>query len=137
MNDIVITIEPISRELVETYNYSSMGRGQSGVEAINWVFYQNKMPFSVARYHGEIVGVSGYIQSNMSLGRTTGVTFQAIDSFVSENMRGKGIFTKLAIAYEEYATQIGADLFWGFPNINAAPAWFSKLNCKTTAKFHS
>ena len=64
----------------------------------------------------------------MRFGQTTGVTFQAIDSFVSENMRGKGIFTKLAWAYEEYATQLGADLFWGFPNINAAPAWFHKLD---------
>jgi GNAT superfamily N-acetyltransferase len=128
MSDPVISIEPLSDELMDAYLASGMERGKSGRFAVEWAFGDNPAPFAVARHDGQIVGISGYIQSRMQFGSETGVAFQAVDSFVSESMRGKGIFTQLARAYDVHATSSGGDLVWGFPNDNAAPAWFGKLD---------
>jgi GNAT superfamily N-acetyltransferase len=127
MSGPVILIEPISDELLAAYKHSGMERGKAGTQAIEWAFGSNPAPFSVARHDGVIVGISGYIQSRMQFGETSGIAVQAVDSFVSETMRGKGIFTRLAQAYDEHARASGTDLVWGFPNDNAAPAWYGKL----------
>jgi GNAT superfamily N-acetyltransferase len=127
MSEPVISIEPISDELLAAYKLSGMERGRAGAQAIEWAFGSNPSPFAVARHDGAIVGVSGYIQSRMQFGDTSGTAVQAVDSFVSETMRGKGIFTRLAQAYDEHARHSGVDLVWGFPNDNAAPAWYGKL----------
>lgn len=127
MSDPVISIEPLSEELLVAYTHSEMERGNAGKHAIEWAFGNNSKPFAVARDDGAIVGMSGYIQNRVVFGEATGNAFQAVDSFVSKTMRGKGIFTRLAQAYDEYARDSGADLVWGFPNNNAAPAWYGKL----------
>ena len=127
MSEPVITIEPISDELLAAYKHSGMERGRAGAQAIKWAFGSNPTPFAVARYEGAIVGISGYIQSSMQFGEKSGAAVQAVDSFVSETMRGKGIFTRLAQSYDEHARASGIDLVWGFPNDNAAPAWYGKL----------
>lgn len=127
MTDPVISIEPLSDALMDAYLASGMERGKSGQFAVEWAFGNNPAPFAVARNNGQIVGLSGYIQSRMQFGSETGIAFQAVDSFVSESMRGKGIFTQLARAYDAHAASSGGDLVWGFPNDNAAPAWFGKL----------
>lgn len=128
MSEPVITIEPISDELLAAYKHSGMERGKAGAQAIEWAFGSNSSPFAVARHDGTIVGISGYIQSRMQFGQKSGTGVQAVDSFVSETMRGKGIFTRLAQAYDEHARHSGTDLVWGFPNDNAAPAWYGKLS---------
>jgi GNAT superfamily N-acetyltransferase len=125
--DPVISIETVSNELLATYVASGMERGKAGRQAIDWAFRNNVAPFAVARHDGAIVGISGYIQSRMQFGNRVGTAFQAVDSFVSETMRGRGIFTRLAKAYDEHARRSGTDLVWGFPNDNAAPAWYGKL----------
>ena len=127
MGDISTSIEPLSSELMDTYLASGMERGKAGQCAVEWAFANNSTPFAVARDDGQIVGVSGYIQSNIQIGSKVGAAYQAVDSFVSESMRGKGIFSQLARAYDTYAANSGGDLVWGFPNDNAAPAWFGKL----------
>lgn len=127
MSEPIISIEPISDTLLAAYKHSGMERGRAGAQAIEWAFGNNPSPFAVARQDGAIVGISGYIQNRMQFGEAKGIAVQAVDSFVSETMRGKGIFTRLARAYDEYARDSGADLVWGFPNDNAAPAWYGKL----------
>jgi GNAT superfamily N-acetyltransferase len=127
MAELAISIEPISEELLAAYASSGMERGKAGRKAIEWAFGSNPAPFAVARENGAIVGISGYIQTRMQFGDTTGTAVQAVDSFVSETMRGKGIFTRLARAYDAHARESGIDLVWGFPNDNAAPAWYGKL----------
>jgi hypothetical protein len=99
----------------------------AGQRAIEWAFNGNPAPFAVARHGGITVGMSGYIQSRMQFGEYTGTATQAVGSFISETLRGQGIFTRLAKAYDERARQSGKDLVWGFPNDNAAPAWFGKI----------
>jgi len=127
MRDPVISIEGLTDELTDAYLASGMERGKAGRSAIEWAFGNNPAPFAVARDNAQFVGMSSYIQSRMQFGDVTGTAFQAVDSFVSETMRGKGIFTRLARAYDDYSKEIRADLVWGFPNDNAAPAWFGKL----------
>jgi GNAT superfamily N-acetyltransferase len=127
MTSLTISIEGLSRELMDAYVSSGMERGKGGENSINWAFGSNPKPFAVAREDGRIVGMSAYILSHMKYGTVTGTGLQAVDSFVSSNMRGRGVFTKLAQAYDDHAKQSGADLVWGFPNDNAAPAWFGKL----------
>lgn len=127
MDDPVISIEPISEELLAAYTASGMDRASAGRHAVEWAFGSNPAPFAVARHDGVIVGISGYIQSPVLIGGKVGTAVQAVDSFVSESMRGKGIFTRLARAYDDHADRSGLDLVWGFPNDNAAPAWFGKL----------
>jgi GNAT superfamily N-acetyltransferase len=127
MSEPVISMEPVSYELLAAYKQSGMERGKAGTQAIEWAFGSSSTPFAVARHDGAIVGISGYIQSRMQFGETRGTAVQAVDSYVSETMRGKGIFTRLAQAYDEHARESGTDLVWGFPNDNAAPAWYGKL----------
>lgn len=107
--------------------HSGMEREKLGSSAIEWVVTSNPRAFAVARHEGRIAGISAYVMSRMKFGDNSGVGLQAIDSFVAGDMRAKGIFTKLARAYDEHARQTDTDLVWGFPNENAAPAWFQKL----------
>lgn len=128
MTGVTVSIEPLSEDILAAYKASGMERGKIGRAALDWVFQENAMPFATARQGDEIVGLSAYIRSRVNFGGREAAALQAVDSFVSEKARGKGVFTGLARAYEEYARKEGADLIWGFPNANAAPAWFGKLN---------
>lgn len=127
MTDLSISIEGLSDDLMEAYRRSKMNRGAEGRHALEWAFGTNPKPFAVAREHGRIVGISAYIRTQMKLGSETGFGVQAVDSFVDPGMRGRGVFTQLAQAYDAHADQSRAGLVWGFPNDNAAPAWFGKL----------
>lgn len=123
-----IVIEPLGKDIDDYYQAADLVKGRVGATAINWVFSGNEKPFCVARLEGKIVGLSSYIQSRMLLGGERGVGFQAVDSFVSPEMRGKGMFTELARGYGVDLKARGADVLWGFPNANAAPIWFGKLD---------
>lgn len=127
MTEPIISIDALNAELLQAYAASGMDRGRGEADDISWVFGSNPQPFAVARQGDAVVGLSAYIRSRMKVGAINGTGLQAVDSFVSETMRGKGIFTQLARAYDNHAEETGADLVWGFPNDNAAPAWFGKL----------
>ena len=127
MSQIQISIEALSDELISAYEISGLERSRAGRHSIEWAFAGNPYPFSVARQEGEIIGLSGYIRNRMQFGDASGSAVQAVDSFVSESMRGQGIFTRLACAYDEHSRHSGTDLVWGFPNDSAAPVWFDKL----------
>lgn len=127
MSGLTISIEGLSQELQDAYTASNLDRSKSGADAIEWTFGSNHKAFAVARQDGRVAGVSAYIHSRMKIGDRTGSGFQAVDSFVFANMRGKGIFTRLAKSYDAYAKQSGGDVVWGFPNENAAHAWFNKI----------
>ena len=128
MTGLRITIEPLSDEIVAAYAASGMERGKTGRAGLDWAFEGNPAPFAVARLDGRMVGLSAYIRSSVTLSGRPGIALQAVDSFVFEEARRRGVFTDLARAYHQHARDTGADLVWGFPNANAAPAWFGKLN---------
>jgi len=127
MNDVAVSFEGVGPDLLDAYAASGMARGQAGEAAIRWAFDTNPKAFAVARENGKIVGLSANLLLRMKIGAIDGPGIQAVDSFVASDMRGRGVFGRLARAYDEYAGQTGAHLVWGFPNDNAAPAWFGKL----------
>ena len=132
MSDPDIRIEALSDTLLETYRTTTvLDRGDEGAEAISWAFQSNPNPFAVARHNDEIVGLSAYVKTRMKFGAARGHGYQAVDSFVSSTMRGKGVFTKLASTYDDYVGETGDDLVWGFPNNQASHAWFGKLDWHT------
>lgn len=127
MTALDITVEGLSSDLIETYIRSGMMRGRAGEKTIRWTFAHSDRAFAVARTNGAISGVSAYIRTRMKFGDSSGEGYQAVDSFVAENMRGRGVFGALARAYDAHVRENNGDLVWGFPNDNAAPAWFGKL----------
>lgn len=127
MSAFDLSIEGPSDEIIDFYVTTGLTRATAGAAAVNWSFAQNPLPFAIARSGGRIVGLSAYIRSRMTFAGRSGWALQAVDSYVDATARGKGVFSRLARAYEEHAQSLGADLIWGFPNDNAAPAWFDKL----------
>jgi len=127
MTAVSVSVEGLSPPMLEAYRQAGLDRGLAGPDAISWAFGGNGSPFAVARLDGRIEGISAYIQSTMKFGQAAGIGLQAVDSFVSQALRGKGIFTKLARTYDDHARQSGVDLVWGFPNDNAVAAWTQKL----------
>jgi GNAT superfamily N-acetyltransferase len=122
-----IAVQGLTDELVAFYGDNELDRGEVGKQALDWTFRGADDAFCVMRSGSEIVGLSAYIRSRFKYGEETGSALQAVDSYVSSSMRGKGVFTQLARTYSARAEERGVDCIWGFPNANAAPAWFGKL----------
>jgi len=122
-----ITVEPLAPDVMAYYQKSGLTRADGDGAALRWSFAGNDMPFCVARVHGDVAGLSAYIGHRMKLGGHVGTAMQAVDSYVSETMRGCGMFPALAQTYEHHAARRGTDIVWGFPNPKAAPIWFDKL----------
>lgn len=122
-----ITIEGVSDALFEAYQRAELMRSEGGKGALTWAMGHGDDSFAVARQDGQIVGMSAYITNRFAFERHVGRAAQAVDSFVDDRLRGQGVFTALARAYEEHAVHAGIDMVWGFPNDNAAPVWFQKM----------
>lgn len=128
MNDVTISIEGLSSELTTAYADWGLERAAGGLEPVRWTFGTEGQCFAVARSEERIVGISGNIKHRMKFAKESGLGYQAVDSFVSTEARGQGLFVRLARAFAEQADQTNADLVWGFPNDNAATAWFKHLS---------
>lgn len=122
-----IGVQGLTDELVTFYREHELDRGEVGKEALDWTFKGADDAFCVMRRGSEIVGLSAYIRLPFKFGEEMGSALQAVDSYVSSSMRGQGVFTQLARTYSSRAQEQDVDLIWGFPNANAAPAWFGKL----------
>ncbi|MEM7670591.1 MAG: hypothetical protein AAF317_15885 [Pseudomonadota bacterium] len=125
-DQITIRREALTDELMALYLASTMSRGVAGREAIEWRFFHTPDPFFVGRIDGEVMGVMGYLNLDMEFDGVAGRALHAVDGFVSERARGKGLFTRFGAAYHDHAADIGADLAWGFPNPVAARVWFGR-----------
>lgn len=127
---IRIGLEGASPELLDAYQDFGLERARQGAAGLAWTFGMPAAPcppFCVARSGGRIIGLSANIAARVKLGAQEGTAFQAVDSFVSEEARGKRLFSRLAHGFAEAAGEAGVDVTWGFPNANAAPAWFGGL----------
>lgn len=129
-DDIRIGLERTSPALMEVYSTFGLERATQGPAALEWTFALPAAPcppFCVARREERIIGLSANIAARLKLGRDEGIAFQAVDSYVSEEARGKRLFSRLAQGFADAAGAAGCDVAWGFPNANAAPAWFGGL----------
>jgi hypothetical protein len=123
-------VQPFGHDIRE--GYSRLLPNQSGVNArgkLQWKFQNcsGDALAAVAKERDEVLGMSTYLPTALSIDVAPAKGYQAIDSIVSERARGKGIFTKLARTFSDDQERKGVDVVWGFPNANAAPAWFQKL----------
>lgn len=129
-DDIRIGLEGSSAALLAAYQAFGLERAGLGEEGLDWTFAAGEapcLPFCVARREDRIIGLSANIAARVKLGSEEGFAFQAVDSFVSEEARGKRLFSRLAHGFADAAGEAGCDVTWGFPNANAAPAWFGGL----------
>jgi hypothetical protein len=129
-DNIQISLEGTTPGLLAVYADFGLERAKQGAAGIEWTFDATGAPcppFCVARSGGRIIGLSANIAGRVKLEAEEGVAFQAVDSFVSEEVRGKRLFTRLASGFADAAAEAGVDVMWGFPNANAAPAWFGRL----------
>lgn len=122
-DDIRIGLERTSPALVTAYSQFGLERAALGQNPLEWTFLlpaAPRPPFCVARREERIIGLSGNIAARIKLGEAEGIAFQAVDSFVSEEARGKRLFSRLAQGFADAAADAGCDVAWGFPNANAA-----------------
>jgi hypothetical protein len=129
-DDIQIDLEGFSPDLLAAYHSFGLDRAIAGAAGIEWTFGTPAAPcppFCIARCDKAIIGLSANIAARMKLDTEVGTAFQAVDSFVSEAARGKRLFSRLAQRFADAAGEAGVDVTWGFPNANAAPAWFGGL----------
>ncbi len=129
-DDILICLEGSSSALLAAYQAFGLERAVQGDAGLDWTFGAVEAPcppFCVARRDNRIIGLSANIAARVKLGRGEGFAFQAVDSFVSEEARGRRLFSRLAHGFADAAGEAGCDVTWGFPNANAAPAWFGGL----------
>ena len=129
-DDIRIGLEASSPALLAAYQAFGLERAALGEAGLDWTFAAPDSPcppFCVARRDDLIIGLSANIAARVKLGDEQGIACQAVDSFVSEEARGKRLFSRLAHGFADAAAEAGCDVTWGFPNANAAPAWFGGL----------
>ena len=77
---------------------------------------------------GRIVGLIGLIALRLRTAQGQLQSFQAVDVVVDPDYRGHGVFSGLGKVAIEGAAELGKDVLWGFPNENAAPAWFGRFS---------
>jgi hypothetical protein len=77
---------------------------------------------------GRIIGLIGLISLQLRSSSGPVESFQAVDVIVDPTYRGRGVFAGMGKAAIEGAAQLGKDVLWGFPNENAAPAWFGRFS---------
>jgi GNAT superfamily N-acetyltransferase len=126
--DLRYELVPYSDELRDAYlellpeQQLEVARGK-----LEWKF--RKAPggagaIAVARDGDRILGLNGFMAATMRLEGERALGYQSMDTIVSPEARGQGVFGKLIKTFYEQAD--GA-LLYGFPNANSAPAFFGKL----------
>lgn len=77
---------------------------------------------------GRIIGLIGLIALRLRSAAGPLESFQAVDVVVDPAYRGRGVFAGMGQAVLDEAASLGKDVLWGFPNENAAPAWFGRFS---------
>lgn len=92
---------------------------------LKWRYKQNPHGAGVAVLArddaGKIVGMNGFQAADLG---EAGRGHQSMDTIVSEEARGQGLFTRMLRYYYEHAD---SEVVYGFPNAKSAPGFFGKL----------
>jgi GNAT superfamily N-acetyltransferase len=126
------SVQPFGPEIVEAYGrlFPEFAADKSPA-LLSWRFERSPHGpglFAVARDESDvrIIGMIALVATRLRIGAGTQLAYQAIDTVVDPNYRGKGVFVGLGEAAQNNASHEG-HILWGFPNANAAPGWFGKL----------
>lgn len=98
---------------------------------LDWKFQRHpaaKGAIATASLGGAIVGMVGFAPARLKIGDRRVVAHQALDTVVDPICRGKGVFVGLGRAFYGAAAGWDSEMAYGFPNENAAPGWFGKLD---------
>lgn len=79
---------------------------------------------AVATERGKVVGMNAFVATSFFVDGTKRRGYQSMDTIVSPEVRGRGVFGKLV---ETFYSGCDAALVYGFPNDNSAPGFFGKL----------
>jgi GNAT superfamily N-acetyltransferase len=130
--DIAYDVRPLDAEVEDAYRRllpEQIDLVEQGKLA--WKFLRHpaaKGAVATAELDGAIVGMIGFAPHRLKLAGRRVIAHQAMDTVVDPVCRGKGVFVKLGRAFYDAAPRIGSAAAFGFPNENAAPGWFGKLD---------
>lgn len=128
------SIEPFGPDIEEAYSRLFAGDPDKNAEMLNWRFRQNPhgpAQFVVARQDGRIHGLIALVPTRLISNGVRLEGWQAIDTIVDPNLRGKFVFIRLGKLAEDFVAEQGGVL-WGFPNASAARGWFGRLGWTRT-----
>lgn len=128
---ITYGVRPYDGEIEKAYaRFFPEDRDEKDVARLRWRFSEGPHGpgfFAVAQDNGLIAGMIGLVATRLRVGDQTVKAFQAIDTVVDPNYRGRGLFVGMGKA-AQHATEVhGGEVLWGFPNANAAPGWFGRM----------
>jgi GNAT superfamily N-acetyltransferase len=131
---IVYSIEPLNEDVERAFaRLFPEEREEKSAARLRWRFRDaahGQGWFSVARRdhsQGEIVGIVGVTAARMWVAGKSIDAYQAVDLVVDPGCRGQGLFREMGGRLLAHAADQGRKLVWGFPNPNAAPAWFGRF----------
>lgn len=129
--EIAYDVRPLDAEIQAAYGRllpqqdDLVSRGK-----LTWKFERHpaaRGAIAIARLGGDIVGMIGFAPARLRIGGRRVIAHQALDTVVDPVCRGKGVFVGLGRAFYAAAGGLGTEVAFGFPNENAAPGWFGKL----------
>lgn len=129
--DITYVVRPLDGEVEDAYR-RLLPEQTDLVEQgkLAWKFLHHpaaKGAVATAVLENRIVGMIGFAPHRLKMGGMRMIAHQALDTVVDPVCRGKGVFVKLGRAFYEAAPRWDSKAAFGFPNENAAPGWFGKL----------
>ena len=132
---LAYSFERLSEELEAAYaRLYGEEAGEKSPERLRWRFRDapgGEGWFAIARdahAGGTIVGFVGITASELAGGGEAVAAYQAVDLIVDPAYRGRGVFAALGKTLLDGAAGEGGAMVWGFPNDNAAPAWFGRFS---------
>lgn len=127
-------IEPFGPAIADAYSRLFAGDPDKNAAMLDWRFAQNPhgpARFVVARQDGRIHGLIALVPTRLTSNRESLDGWQAIDTIVDPDLRGKFVFVRLGKLAEDFVAGQGGVL-WGFPNASAARGWFGRLGWTRT-----
>jgi GNAT superfamily N-acetyltransferase len=128
--EIGISLREFDASIAEAYERLFPGDPDKSAELLNWRFQENphgKARFAVAEHGGRVVGMIALVATRLCNAPGRGLGYQAIDTSVDPAFRGRGLFVQMG-ALAQDARALGGEILWGFPNANAAPGWYRRLD---------
>lgn len=129
---IEFTVEPYSNRLdTDIARLFRLEGFERTPPYLNWIFNPPAGRGFVAlaldrSSNGRVAGVLGFVPRHVLVSGKKVETFLAIDLVVDPDYRGRGVFMGLGKAGLSAAADRAA-FVWGFPNANAAHAWFNRF----------
>jgi GNAT superfamily N-acetyltransferase len=126
--DLELDLAPFSGEIRDAYlDLLPEQEAEVAGGKLDWKFRNNPAGpglIATAREDGRLLGVNAFMAAAFRVDGERLRGYQSMDTVVTPAARGKGVFGRLVNCFYDEA---GADLLYGFPNLNSSPGFFGKL----------